>query len=97
MQRQSSDSGIVLGDPQERDFEALCNVVAKHFKKDMPKSKNEMRCAHCGKLLAEEVSISEGFVSITCSCGVTNLVTTSKEKVEKAPEREKREYRGLPR
>lgn len=55
-----------------------------------------MRCCNCGKLLAEEVSITEGYVRIGCGCGVTNLLTASKEKQEKAPEKEKHEYRGFP-
>lgn len=60
------------------------------------KIKNEIRCSSCGKKLAE-AKITDGFVSILCKCGVTNLITATPEKKEVtqvAPE--KREYNGIP-
>jgi phage FluMu protein Com len=61
------------------------------------KKNKDIRCAKCNKKIAE-AEIKEGYVSIKCSCGVTNLITVTPEKKEReqaAPE--KREYpRGTP-
>ena len=52
---------------------------------------NNIQCANCGKKLAE-AEIKEGYVSIKCKCGATNLVIVTKEKAEIAPPKEKKEY-----
>jgi phage FluMu protein Com len=59
------------------------------------KSNCDIRCCKCNAKLAE-AEIENGWVSIKCKCGVVNLVTASKEKAERGPEKEKREYGDNP-
>lgn len=60
------------------------------------KAKSDIRCSSCGKKLAE-AKITDGYVSIQCKCGVTNLITVTPEKKETTQAGpEKREYGGNP-
>jgi phage FluMu protein Com len=59
------------------------------------KGKNDIRCTSCGKKIAE-AKITDGFVSILCKCGTTNLITATPEKKEREAGPEKREINRFP-